>query len=166
MPKYFGVILLLCLTFLFTGCGQENEENLPDVSTVTAAEIQLTIAPTSTPIPTKTALQPTQQHADAVEQEVEVTWVLSGDAANYLGQVITVRVEQSHCAYKPSINGSPTFCNDQPYPDHTFTYLVWGQDWSHFDQLCVLVTGEIESYDGTSQIVVEEEGQVAACEGG
>jgi hypothetical protein len=164
MPKYVGVILLLCLTFLFAGCGQKNDESLPDIATVIAVEIRPTIAPTSTSIPTKTALKPTQQPTDEGEQEVKVTWVLSGDAANYLGQVITVRVALSYCAYKPGINGSPTFCNDQPYPNHGFTYLVWGEDWSHYDQMCVLVSGEIVEYDGKQQIVVEEEEQITPCE--
>jgi hypothetical protein len=164
MPRYKGVILLLCLTCLLFGCNQAKKVNLPEAAAVIEVGSEPTIAHTATSVPTKTAVPPTQQPTDAVELEEEVTWVLSGDAGNFLGQVITVRVELSHCAYKPNINGSPTFCNDKPYPDHSFTYLVWGKDFSRFDQLCVLVSGEIVEYDGKQQIVVEEEDQITPCE--
>lgn len=164
MPKYIGVILLLCLTFLFNSCSQPIKDNLPETTIVIATEIVPTITPVPTTRPTQTAPRPARRPTEAVEQEEEIGWVLSGNAWDFLGQVITVRVEQSHCAYKPGINGAPTFCNDQPYPNHGFTFLVWGKDWSHFDQTCVLVTGEIVEYDGKLQIVVEEEEQIIPCE--
>jgi hypothetical protein len=164
MPKYVGVILLLYFTFRFYGCSQTKDDILTKTEIVITTEIVSTITSAPTSRPTQTTLRPTQRPIEAAEQEEEVGWVLSADAGNYLGQVITIRVELSHCAYKPNINGAPTFCNDQPYPDHSFTYLVWGEDWSHFDQKCVLVTGEIVEYDGKQQIVVEEEEQIIPCE--
>lgn len=163
MPKYIGVILFLCLTILFVGCDRKSEEIVPEiVPTETLMMLEPTTAPTVTPEPT---LQPTQPPINVtVTVEEKNNWVMSNETGEYLGQVITVRVELSHCSYRANVNGSPTFCNDQPYPEHTFTYLVWGKDWSHFDQTCVLVTGEIVEYDGKTQIVVEEEGQVVPCD--
>jgi hypothetical protein len=129
---------------------------------------EVTENPTSVPTATDVPVSPTETPSqDVVEQNKEpqpADWVLSENAEEYLGQVITVRVQVSQCAYKPSINGSPTFCNDQPYPNHTFTYLMWGVDISQFDQLCVLVTGEIVEYDGKPQIVLESEEQIIPCD--
>jgi hypothetical protein len=166
MPKYIGVFsLLLCLAILFTGCSQpETEVRVSPLPTATTVEKVPTTAPTRTQAPTQVNLLPTQPILEPTAED-QIEWVLSSEAGDYLGQVKTVRIELSHCAYKPGINGSPTFCNDQPYPDHVFTYLVWGQDWSHFDQACVLVTGEIVEYGGKSQIEVEEEGQIVPCDG-
>lgn len=163
MPKYIGVILSLCLTFLLVGCTQKNEEIVPETPpTETLVEMKPTTAPTATQEPTSPPTQKPVQPTDI--EEVKIDWVLSDEAGAYLGEVKTVRVELSQCSYRANVNGSPTFCNDQPYPNHTFTYLVWGKDWSHFDQTCVLVTGEIVEYDGKMQIEVEDEEQVVPCD--
>lgn len=162
MPKYVGVItLLLCLVFLVIGCSQAGETNLPEESEEIAAPTDIQMTPTETAAPTP---KPTQTLPEPTVEEKQADWVLSTDAGQYLGEVKTVRVELAHCAYKPGINGTPTFCNDQPYPNHVFTFLVWGKDWSNFDQTCALVTGEISEYDGKIQIVLDEEEQIVPCD--
>lgn len=167
MPKNIGVsCLLLCFLMVVSGCSQQagqspvsNGESSPTGSINTPA-----YEPTETVRPTETTIPEIQFTATPTDQSQKADWVLSSEAKDFLGQVKTVRVETSHCSYKAGINGSPTFCNDQPYPDHAFTYLIWGLDLSHYDQECILVTGEISAYDGKPQIVVDEVTQMEFCD--
>jgi hypothetical protein len=84
-------------------------------------------------------------------------------AAAYEGQVITCQIDQAFCNYRPDVNGGPTFCNDAPFPDHSFTLLAWGQDWSDYDSLCLQVSGEVLIYQDKAQIEAEDRSQVAPC---
>jgi hypothetical protein len=88
----------------------------------------------------------------------------SAEASAYNGQWVIVRIEHAYCSYHPDIDGQPTFCNDQPYPDHNFTLLVWEQDWGYLDGLCLLVQGQIELYQGKAEIIAEGPDQVSECE--
>jgi hypothetical protein len=134
--------------------GKQEEQDQSEAEVDSSVKIT---AATDTPIPAPIDVPvPTAQ---------VVNWVESAAAGEHLGEIVTVRVQLSHCSYKPGVNGEPTFCNDQPYPNHVFTYLVWGQDWSHFDQACVLVRGEIVEYDGKAQIELENEEQILLCDG-
>ena len=72
-------------------------------------------------------------------------------------------MNRAHCNYRPDVNGGPTFCNDGPFPDHSFTLLVWGQDWSDYDGLCLWVTGEVLIYQDKPQIEAESRSQVVLC---
>jgi hypothetical protein len=80
-----------------------------------------------------------------------------------LGENVTCIIQKAYCSYKPSIKGNPTFCNDAPYPNHNFTLLVWGQDWTKFDGECLNVTGYIHLYKGNPQIEATSESQVRIC---
>ncbi|MFN2145314.1 MAG: hypothetical protein ACK2T7_08160 [Anaerolineales bacterium] len=170
MLKGKGIILGFVLCMLLTvGCGQNSADSVninevvqPD-TTNTDTPLE---APTITPAPTWT-LPPVEDLTTQppVGDEAKAAWVLSNEAAGHLEEVITVRVEVSYCSYKSSVNGSPTFCNDQPFPNHSFTYLIWGEDLSHLDGQCVLVSGRIVEYDGKPQIVLENEDQVTPCDG-
>ncbi|MEN8242734.1 MAG: hypothetical protein ABFS17_12480 [Chloroflexota bacterium] len=168
------ICMYLILIGLAVGCGSENQVSdeqlsliLTEVAEKQAAELALPLAdsvvssedavatPTLQPAPTDPPADP----------PIDVEWIDSASAGEHLGETITVRVEISHCDYKPGINGEPTFCNDQPYPNHLFTYLIWGEDWSHYDQSCVLVSGEIVEYDGKAQIELKNEEQIILCDG-
>ena len=173
MPDSRGVFLVSLLVLVLTsGCvstrnelvsaGLANVEQLTDVPGAASEIASVEIPTTSTPLPPSS---PPYQSVEEGSGELEAEdWVISANARDYLGQVACVRVEVSHCAYMPYINGSPTFCNDQPFPEHDFTFLMWGVDLSHLDQSCVLVSGEIVEYDGKPQIVVESEEQIILCD--
>ena len=92
----------------------------------------------------------------------EVT-IPASEAHQYEGQSVTIEIPKAYCSYRPTTNGEPTFCNDQPFPGHNFTLLVWGQDWSHFDGQCIWVTGTVELFEGISEIVVDTPSQVTLC---
>ena len=112
-----------------------------------------TLPPPATPRKTNTPLSlPTQN-------------VLScGDADDYVGDFISCRINRAYCSYRPSVGGSPTFCNDAPYPNHDFTLLVWGSDWSDFDGKCIIVKGLVTIYQGKPQIEATNRSQVSNCD--
>ena len=79
------------------------------------------------------------------------------------GTFTTCRIERADCDYRPDISGEPTFCNDAPFPSHSFTLLVWGEDWSDYDGRCLVVTGEVTRFRGLPQIVATSRSQVETC---
>jgi len=66
--------------------------------------------------------------------------------------------------YAARSKGQPTFLNlDEPYPRQIFIALIWGDDRPKFGQpetelkdRRICVTGLIEQYQGTPQIVLRE----------
>jgi len=94
----------------------------------------------------------------------QATSTSCSQADSFAGQTITCQIEQAHSSYRPDIDGSPTFCNDAPYPNQSFTLLVWGSDWSDLDGQCLLVTGLVSRYGGMPQIVAGSRSQVAQCQ--
>jgi len=92
------------------------------------------------------------------------SYIPSNMALDFLGEYVTVGIEKASCSYRTDINGAPTFCNDKPYPNHTFTLLVWGQDWGFLDGECILVAGVVSVYNGKPQIIAETLDQVSFCE--
>jgi hypothetical protein len=91
------------------------------------------------------------------------------DAAKFIGETKTVcgTVASAHFAAKTK--GQPTFINlDKPYPNQIFTVLIWGSDRSKFEkppetlyagkEICV--TGMIQSYQGSPQIIVKDPSQI------
>jgi hypothetical protein len=81
----------------------------------------------------------------------------------YVGSVVTCRIDLAYCSYRPDIEGKPTFCNDAPYPGHSFILLVWGSDWSNYDGQCIIVNGFVSRYKGKLEIVAESRSQVSLC---
>ncbi len=79
------------------------------------------------------------------------------------GTFATCRIQRAQCDFRPDISGEPTFCNDAPFPSHSFTLLVWGEDWSDYDGRCLLVTGEVTRFRGLPQIVATSRSQVSNC---
>ncbi len=126
--------------------------------------VVVTATPAETaPQPGQAATQPPAQLSPAATAPADESVILSGRAGDYAGQQVTVRIERAWCSYQQQIKGKPTFCNDQPYPQHDFTLLIWGEDWSDYDGLCLLVKGMVTRYRGKAQIVAESRNQISLC---
>ena len=92
------------------------------------------------------------------------------EAKDHIGERATVcgKVASTHFAGRSK--GQPTFLNlDEPYPRQIFTILIWGSDRAKFGEpeskykeQIVCVTGRIESYRSSPQIVATEPGQIAS----
>ncbi|HUN55570.1 MAG TPA: hypothetical protein VMU29_10485 [Smithella sp.] len=91
------------------------------------------------------------------------------EAINHIGQqaVVCGVVVSTH--YSLLSKGRPTFLNlNKPYPHHVFTALIWGSDRGKFHDAPekyyknkrICVSGLIEEYKGTAEIVVRNPGQV------
>jgi len=92
--------------------------------------------------PTNTRVPPTKTQAVIQIDECK----------NFSSGYVTCRIQNAICSYKPSVKGSPTFCNDAVYPGNTFTYLVWGNDVSYLNNHCIVVQGNIKIYRGKPEI--------------
>jgi DNA/RNA endonuclease YhcR with UshA esterase domain len=86
-------------------------------------------------------------------------------ASDHVGQRATVCGVVASSRYAASSRGQPTFLNlDKPYPKQVFTVVIWGDARRNFPEpperafsgKRVCVTGAIETYRGTPQIVVRE----------
>ena len=126
-----------------------NTPSRPPTPTPTPTDTLTPPTPTPTPTPTSTSCGPRA--------------VPSEQAGDYIGQIVTVQIDRAYCSYRPDVNGSPTFCNDAPYPTHDFTMLVWDQDWSDYDGRCICVYGKVTPYKGKPQIVLESRSDVSVC---
>jgi hypothetical protein len=85
------------------------------------------------------------------------------ETANRIGDYISCRVERAYCDYLPALEGSPTICSDRPYPDQSFTLIVFGADWSDYEGRCLLITGFLEIDRGLLQIQADSRSQVSYC---
>lgn len=162
MSKRLATPLLLSAAILLVSCGSSDAElagtQAAIAGTQTAiAETQNTIAgtqppptPTWTPTPRPPSLTPTKPSYPAC-------------SAATPGTFVTCQIDRAYCSYRPDVNGQPTFCNDAPFPGHSFTFLVFGQDWSDFDGHCLLVTGQITRFRGKPQIEATSRSQAEFC---
>ncbi len=90
-------------------------------------------------------------------------------AKSHIGERATVcgMVASAHFAARSK--GQPTFINlDKPYPNQIFTILIWGSDRAKFGnperdysmkEMCV--TGTIQEFRGTAEIVARSPSQIA-----
>jgi hypothetical protein len=85
------------------------------------------------------------------------------ETANLIGDYVSCRVERAYCDYLPAVEGSPTFCSDRPYPDHSFALIVFGEDWSDYDGQCLIVSGYLEIDRGVLQIQADSRSQISYC---
>ena len=98
--------------------------------------------------------------------------VTSNDASRLIGESACVRVLSVEASYRSDVGGQPTFCNDAPYPAHSFTALIWGDNrgnWSTppeqlYDGACLNVCGLVTSYRGTPQIELAGPSQASFCQ--
>jgi len=90
-------------------------------------------------------------------------------AQNHIGEKATVcgKVVSSH--YASSSNGEPTFLNlDEPYPNHVFTAVIWGENREKFGEpevkykgKNICIKGKIKEYRGIAQIILYSESQIS-----
>ncbi len=93
----------------------------------------------------------------------------SDQAKSHIGEKATVCGLVASAHYAASSKGQPTFLNlDKPYPNQIFTVLIWGSDRPKFgtperDYLRrkVCVTGMIEQFRGTAEIIARSPSQIA-----
>ena len=85
------------------------------------------------------------------------------EAADRIGEYVSCRVERAYCDYLPALEGSPTMCSDRPYPDHSFTLIVFGADWSDYEGQCLIVSGYLNINRGVLQIQADSRSQVSDC---
>ena len=88
---------------------------------------------------------------------------LCGELRLDKGNYITCKIPSAYCTYQPNVEGSPTFCNDRPYPHHNFAMVVWDKDWSFMDGGCLLISGTLSRYNGKLEIIVSDSSQVSFC---
>lgn len=164
MKKFTFMLMLFFLIFI-AGCkSTQSQFSSPEIIlvTVVVTDSNLSTSPTEMPIPTPTVNFAEKTDVVLTPEDTE-TVIASEEAKNYLGQEVTIKIETADCSYHPEISGEPTFCNDQPYPDHNFTLVVWGEDWTFLDEACILVSGVIEEYDNRPQIEAESLDQIDDC---
>jgi DNA/RNA endonuclease YhcR with UshA esterase domain len=92
----------------------------------------------------------------------------ASEAKNHVGKTATVCGLVASAKYAMRSKGKPTFLNlDKSYPNPIFITLIWEEDRPKFGtpetdlkgkRICV--TGNIESYRGTPQIVLPDRGQL------
>jgi hypothetical protein len=150
-------IILVCVCLL-VACGQTPQTTQPPKPTATKL---LLLSPTPSLTLTQTMPVPSATNTPTL---VVVEFVLSFEAGDFVGETITIKIEKAYCSYRPDVNGAPTFCNDQPYPNQTFTLISWGRNWTDLDGKCIFVEGVIEAYKGKFEIVADSRDQVVICE--
>ena len=92
------------------------------------------------------------------------TQLLCSNARGYSGSAISCLIPAAYCVYRPDVNGSPTFCNDRPYPSNNFQLVAWGSDWSDYDGKCIVISGMVSMYSGKAQITGYSRSQVSYCQ--
>jgi len=85
------------------------------------------------------------------------------DAKDKVGSFVSCKIPYAYCSYQAATSGSPTFCNEAPYPSNNFVFVIWGQDWSEYNGNCIIVSGTISLYQGTLQIEGTSRSQVSYC---
>jgi hypothetical protein len=148
-----GLVAAILGVVLMLRSGQSSPEVVPLISTPTelSSTIKISITPTE-----KTLLPLTGGTPSDV--------LLCKDTGNLAGTRVTCTISHAYCSYKPSTTGSPTFCNDAPFPDHSFTLVAWGEDWSDYDGKCIVINnGLVSIRDDKSQIEASSRSQVSIC---
>lgn len=92
--------------------------------------------------------------------------ISSKNASAYINEILTVCGPVVDSRYASASKGQPTFLNfDYPYPNHTFTIVIWGQNRINFSSppekmymsKNVCIDGYIDSYKGKPQIEATSE---------
>jgi hypothetical protein len=92
----------------------------------------------------------------------------AAQAKDHVGQTATVCGKVVSTRFLESSNRQPTFLNfDKPYPDHSFTVVIFGESRAKFGkpeqeylQKDVCVTGEIKDFNGKPEIELADPKQI------
>lgn len=123
-----------------------------------AAEPTITPTPAPPPVTPTPALTPTPAPRGPVLPAGSITAI---QGAGRVGQYATV----CGIGYTTALSSGQTFVNlDAPYPDHSFTLLIWPEDRHRyagapedlFAGRLACAAGVISSYDGVAQIVARD----------
>ena len=158
-----SILALSSLSFLITACNTEPAIVTVIVPVTVTSEQSTGSIPTAKPrsLPTQIPPSPTELSPPTAIQD---SFALPcSETDSYIGQTVSCQIENAYCSYRPDVAGEPTFCNDAPFPGHSFTLLVWEQDWSDLDGKCLHVSGVISRYRGKLEIVAESRTQVSQC---
>ena len=94
--------------------------------------------------------------------------ITPAQAKDHVGKQATVCGIVASANFAQRSRRQPTFLNlDKPYPNHIFTAVIWGDDRAKFGQpevelkgKRVCVSGVIENYKGTPEIILREKAQL------
>ena len=97
------------------------------------------------------------------------TKLTASEAKNHIGERATVCGLVVDGRYLAKSKGQPTLINfEKPYPDQTFTLLIWGDHRKQFGEperelkgKRVCVTGLIKIYNGKPEIAATAKSQVS-----
>ena len=97
----------------------------------------------------------------------DISW---NEAIDHVGEKVKVCGTVVDTNYEPTVNGQPTFLSiGKAYPDsQRFTVLIWGSDRGNFESApesyyqgkYITVTGRIEMYQGSAEIVVSKPSEI------
>ena len=92
--------------------------------------------------------------------------ISSKNASAYINEIVTICGPIVDSRFASASNGQPTFLNfDYPYPNHTFTIVIWGQNRTNFSSppekmymsQNVCIDGYVDTYKGKPQIEATSE---------
>jgi Putative peptidoglycan binding domain len=104
------------------------------------------------------------------QEPVEIT---PEEALSHVGELVRVCGTVTTASYMATSKRQPTFLNfGPPYPRHTFTVLIWGENRHKFPRPPILtfdgkricVTGVVAVWKGKPQIIVTEPDQMRIVE--
>jgi regulator of RNase E activity RraA len=92
----------------------------------------------------------------------------AAEAKDHVGERATVCGKVVSARFAKDSKGQPTFLNlDEPYPNHIFTIVIWGNDRGKFGEITskysvknVCVTGKISSYQGKPEVAASDPSQI------
>jgi len=109
-----------------------------------------------------------QNTANATSATTSAECVSAVDAKNHVGKQVSVCGKVESATYAARTKGKPTFLNlDRAYPNQIFTVVVWDTDRSKFGSpendfrgKSIRVTGKVEMFRGSAEIVVNNPSQI------
>jgi len=96
--------------------------------------------------------------------------IAAADAAQHVGEAAVVCGSVAGAKFAGKTHGQPTFLDfEKPYPGEVFRVVIWGADRAKFKepperayaQKLVCVTGRIQLFRGSPEIIVSDPAQLS-----
>jgi hypothetical protein len=96
--------------------------------------------------------------------------IAAADAAQHVGEEAVVCGSVAGAKFAAKTRGQPTFLDfEKPYPEEVFRVVIWGTDRAKFKepperayaQKLICVTGRIQLYRGSPEIIVHDPAQLS-----